>query len=183
MNDARALGYGMRPMLQSDLAALADIFQESIEGLTGDDYSAEQQAAWTSAIDDEAAFAARLADELVLVAIFQGAPVAFAALKANGEIDFLYVHPAHARRGVATMLANAVERLSRGRGAKVLTVQASDTARAFFDGLGYRAEQRNTVFQEGQWLSNTTMSKKLGEGAGLESGDGSDKGPDLIRHH
>jgi putative acetyltransferase len=118
MTDARSLGYGMRPMLQSDLSALGEIFRESIEGLTGDDYSAEQQAAWASAVDDEASFANRLAAALVLVAIFRGDPAAFASLKPAGEIDFLYVHPAHARRGVATMLVGALEKLGQSRGVK-----------------------------------------------------------------
>ncbi len=183
MSDARALGYGMRPMLPPDLPALAEIVQESIEGLTGDDYSPEQQAAWASVVDDQAAFSRRLAGQLVLVAALKGEPVAFISLTTGGEIDLLHVEPQHARRGVATMLANAVETLGRSRGAKKLTVHASDTARPLFERLGFEPEQRNTVFQAGQWLTNTTMGKKLGETAGLKPQDASDKSQGVIRKH
>ena len=48
----------LRPYLPADAAVLAEIFQASIEELTGDDYSAAQQAAWASLADDEAAFGA-----------------------------------------------------------------------------------------------------------------------------
>ena len=47
------------------------------------------------------------------------------------------------------------------RGAKSLTVDASDTALDFFKKRGYVAKQRNTVTVNGEWLANTTMQKAL----------------------
>jgi putative acetyltransferase len=153
--------FGLRPMLPADVPTLADIFRASIEGLTGDAYDGEQQDAWASAADDEAAFAGRLADRVTLVATLQNSPVAFASLEGADKIDMLYVHPAVAGQGVATMLVDALEKLANARGAKRLTTDASDTARAFFDARGYTAQQRNTVLRHGQWLSNTTMTKDV----------------------
>jgi putative acetyltransferase len=63
------------------------------------------------------------------------------------------------------MLCDALEKLAGGRGAKSLTVDASDNAQEFFTKRGYVGKQRNTVTVGGEWLANTTMQKTLGEAA------------------
>jgi putative acetyltransferase len=156
---------GLRPFLATDTPVLAAIFAASIEELTGDDYSEAQQEAWASAVDDEEKFGKRLASELTLVATLQNSPVGFAALKGPDHIDMLYVHPSSVGQGVAAMLCDALEKLAGARGAKNLTVDASDNAMEFFLKRGYVAMQRNTVTVNGEWLANTTMQKTLGEGA------------------
>jgi putative acetyltransferase len=151
----------MRPMVPADVPLLAEIFRASIEELTGDDYSKAQQEAWASAADDEGDFGARLAGELTLVATYDGAPVGFAALAGNKNIDMLYVHPVAAGQGAGAMLCDALEKLAAARGSKELSVDASDTARGFFEKRGFKAQQRNTVSLAGEWLANTTMTKAL----------------------
>ncbi len=152
---------GLRPYLAADAALLREIFHEAIAELSADDYSEAQQAAWASTADDEVAFAKRLAGELTLVATLNGSAVGFASLAGGNKIDMLYVHPAAAGQGVAAMLIDAVEKLAGSRGAALLTVDASDTARGFFEKRGYVAQQRNTVMTGGEWLANTTLSKQL----------------------
>jgi putative acetyltransferase len=156
---------GLRPFLPADIPMLAAIFVASIEGLTGDDYSEAQQEAWAAVADDEEAFGRRLAGQLTLVATIQSAPVGFASLKGADHIDLLYVHPSVAGQGVASMLVDALEKLGAARGAKSLTVDASDTAEPFFRKRGYIAKQRNTVTINGEWLANTTMQKTLTDSA------------------
>ena len=155
----------LRPFLAADTPVLAAIFVAAIEELTGDDYSEAQQEAWTGAADDEEQFGRRLAGQLTLVATLQNSPVGFASLKGADHIDLLYVHPSAAGQGVASMLIDALEKIAGGRGAKSLTVDASDTAQEFFAKRGYVAKQRNTVTLNGEWLANTTMQKNLAEGA------------------
>ena len=156
---------GLRPFLAADTPVLAAIFAASIEQLTGDDYSEAQQQAWAGVADDEEAFGKRLASELTLIATLQNSPVGFAALKGADHIDMLYVHPGAVGQGVASMLCEALEKLAGGRGAKSLTVDASDNATEFFAKRGYVAKQRNTVTVNGEWLANTTMQKTLADGA------------------
>src|SRR5471030_2296145 len=154
----------LRPMLPVDPPVLAAIFASAIEELTGDDYSAAQQQAWVSAADDEEAFGKRLADQLTLVATLQNSPVGFASLKGADHIGMLYVHPSATGQGVASMLCDALEKLAGGRGAKALTVDASDNSQEFFQKRGYVNKQRNTVTVNGEWLANTTMQKTLVQG-------------------
>jgi putative acetyltransferase len=154
----------LRPFLREDTPVLAAIFTAAIEELTGEDYSEAQQEAWASAADDEEEFGRRLASELTLIATLQNSPVGFASLKGADHIDLVYVHPAAAGQGVASMLVEALEKLAGGRGARSLTVDASDNALEFFSKRGYVAKQRNTVTINGEWLANTTMEKSLADG-------------------
>jgi putative acetyltransferase len=155
----------LRPMLPADIPVLAAIFAAAIEELTGDDYSEAQQQAWAGAADDEEAFGKRLSGQLTLVATLQNSPVGFASLKGADHIDLLYVHPSAVGQGVASMLCDALEKLAGGRGARSLTVDASDNAAEFFVKRGYVATRRNTVTVNGEWLANTTMQKTLASDA------------------
>ena len=153
--------FALRPYLPQDAAMLAEIFRASIEELTEDDYTPPQQEAWAAAADDLNEFAARLAKHLTLIATMEGSPVGFISLDAPTEIGLFYVHPAVARQGVGNLLYDAIEKLSKARGTPHLSVDASDTAREFFERKGFSPEQRNTVSAGNEWLSNTTMKKKL----------------------
>jgi putative acetyltransferase len=163
-----AQNLAMRPMLPADVPLLAEIFRASVEELAAEDYSDAQIEAWTEAADDEDAFGKRLSDQLTLIATLDGAPVGFASLKGTDAIDMLYVHPAAAGQGAATMLVEALEKLAGARGAAKLTVEASDTAHDFFRRRGYTPKSRNTVLRGNEWLANTTMEKPLDGGKARE---------------
>jgi len=151
----------LRPFLPTDTPIVVAIFAASIDGLTGDDYSESQQEAWASAAEDEETFGKRLASQLTLIATLQNAPVGFASLKGPDHIDLLYVHPDAVLRGAGAMLCDALEKLAGARGAKKITVDASDNAQEFFLKRGYIATRRNTVTVGDEWLANTTMTKTL----------------------
>jgi len=51
--------------------------------------------------------------------------------------------------------------LAGARGTARLTVDASDSARGFFEKRGYIAQQRNTISIGDEWLANTTLQKQL----------------------
>jgi putative acetyltransferase len=153
--------FALRPFLPADAPLVADIFRESIAELTADDYSETQQEAWASVADDADEFARRLGRQLTLVVTMQGSPVGFASLASNNRVDMLYVHPGVAGHGAGAMLADALEKLAAARGTGRLTVDASDTARGFFEKRGYIAQQRNSVSIGDEWLANTTLTKTL----------------------
>ena len=154
----------LRPFLAADAPMLAAIFTASVQELTGDDYSEAQQEAWAAVAEDGESFGKKLSGELTLIATMQNAPVGFAALKGIDHIDMLYVHPSVAGQGVGAMLCDALEKLAGARGAKNLSVDASDNALDFFKKRGYVAQQRNSVTVNGEWLANTTMRKTLANG-------------------
>ncbi|MGE3231965.1 MAG: GNAT family N-acetyltransferase [Hyphomicrobium sp.] len=154
--------FPLRPFLAADTMALRDLFAQSIEELTQDDYNDEQRLAWAATAADADAFRERLAGMTTLVVHADGEYAGFAALKGNDTFEMLYVHPYFTGQGIGSALADAVERLAQGRGAKEITVEASDTAEPFFEARGYVATQRNMLPRDDQWLTNTTMKKRLG---------------------
>src|ERR1041384_6802040 len=91
----------------------------------------------------------------------EGSAVGFASLEGKDKIDMLYVHSAAAGQGIGAMLVDALEKLAGGRGTASLKVDASDSARGFFEKRGYVAQQRNSVSLAGEWLANTTLQKQL----------------------
>ena len=152
---------GLRPFLPADAPILREIFRDSIEDLTADDYTPAQQEAWASVADDVADFGKKLSGQLTLVATLEGSPAGFASLEGKDVVGMLYVHPAAVGQGVGTMLIDALEKLAGGRGTARLSVDASDSARGFFEKRGYVAQQRNSISVGDEWLANTTMHKQL----------------------
>ncbi|MGA7164027.1 MAG: GNAT family N-acetyltransferase [Pseudolabrys sp.] len=151
----------LRPFLPADAPLLREIFRDSIEELTSDDYTEAQQEVWASVADHVADFGKKLSARLTLVATMEGSPVGFASLEGKDKIDMLYVHPAATGQGVGAMLVDALEKLASSRGEVKIVVDASDSARGFFEKRGYVAQQRNTVLVGDEWLANTTLHKQL----------------------
>jgi len=153
--------FPLRPFLPADAMALRDLFAQSIEELTVDDYDEDQRLAWAASAADAGEFRARLGGMLTLVVQLDGEYLGFGSLKDNKTIEMLYVHPDFAGEGVGSALTGALEKIAEARGAEEITVDASDTAVPFFEGRGYTAVRRNSIPREDQWLSNTTMVKPL----------------------
>jgi putative acetyltransferase len=151
----------LRPALPADAPALAALFRVSVEELAAEDYSEAQLEAWAALADDDTGFAQKLASALTIVALSDGEIAGFASLKGAEALDMLYVHPHFARKGVATQLCDALEKLAAARKAKTLTVDASDCAQPLFAARGYTAQRRNMVFLGDEVLGNTTMTKTL----------------------
>ena len=151
----------LRPALPTDAPALAALFRASVEELAQEDYGDAQIEAWAALADDESAFAKKLAGELTIVALVGGEIAGFASLKGEDHLDMLYVHPVFTRRGVATGLCDAIERLAGARHAATLTADVSDCAQSFFASRKYAAQKRNMIFLGDEVLGTTTMTKKL----------------------
>jgi putative acetyltransferase len=151
----------LRPALPADAPRLAEIFRASIDELAREDYSEAQIEAWMAAADDEAAFAAKLGEALTIVALLRGEVAGFASLRGTDALDMLYVHPLAARKGVATKLCEAMEKLAAARKAVLITADVSDCALDFFTARKYAPLQRNMIFLGDEVLGNTTMTKKL----------------------
>lgn len=155
----------LRPFVPADTMALRELYAQSIEELTAEDYDEDQRIAWASLAEDAQAFGRRLAGQLTLIVQIEGEYAGFASLKDNTVIDMLYVHPYFAGEGVGTTLLEALEKLAGARGAAALTVDASDTAAPFFENRGYVATQRNSVPVDDEWLANTSMRKIIAPAA------------------
>lgn len=151
----------LRQFDPADTTGLRELFAQSIEYLTHEDYDEAQRLAWISQAEDWEEFDERLKSGDTFVVEVDAELAGFTLFKNADEIDMLFVHPYHTRKGVARRLLEAVVKLAEARGCKKLTVDASDTARPFFEAQGFEASERHLISLEDQWLSNTTMIKSL----------------------
>ena len=157
-----AAGFPLRPFLPGDTMALRELFAQSIEELTADDYDEDQRIAWASVAEDAQSFAQRLGGMLTLVVQVEGEYLGFASLKDDKTIDMLFVHPYYAGEGVGTALCRALEKIAAARGAETFLRPMRATRRSHFSrSSALRPSQRNSVPLDDQWLSNTTMIKRL----------------------
>ena len=147
----------LRLCTQADLPAVLDLFRTSVHTPCRSDYTPDQLSAWAPEDLDEAPWARRLQCQTFLLAEEDGALMGFASLEGD-YLDLLYVHPRHARRGVGTVLCDALERQCTGRR---ITVHASLTARPFFARRGYRTVEPHQVERRGVTLINYFMEKEL----------------------
>ena len=151
----------LRPYLPEDAMVLRELFAASVEELMQDDYDEDQRAAWVSIAEDEEQFTERLAGQLTLVVEVEGEHMGFATLKDNTILDMLYVHPHYVGQGIGTALLEALEKISKARGSKLISTESSETAQMFFEERGWAATRRTMLPIEDEMLSMTTMVKPL----------------------
>lgn len=151
----------LRPYREGDTPALITLFRETIHSVNRRDYSPAQLAAWAPAEIDEAAWAARQAENHTLLAGIDGAAVGFAELTAEGHLHMLFVHKDHQGEGIARALLAAMEARAHAAGQSEITTDASLTAQPFFQRQGFRRLAEQEVERNGQTLRNCRMAKTL----------------------
>lgn len=148
----------IRQMKGEDGAETLRLFQDTVRAVCAGDYSPAQLRAWIgerSLRDWTGSFFTE--GRRALVAEEDGKIVGFADMTEDGYFDRLYVHKNFQSRGVATALADELE---RGCAAPAFTVYASITARAFFEKRGYALLRENAVLRGGETLLNFYMRKE-----------------------
>lgn len=155
-------GFVIRERIETDAAALAEIFRRSIREVASRDYRPAQIEAWVRFAEDRLDWAERISARQVWVAVADDGPIGFVQFDPPDHIDLTYVHPARQRQGVATALLSILEAATRANGAKILYVEASITSRPFFAARGFQTVAPQIVTVHGQEFLNYRMEKRLG---------------------
>jgi putative acetyltransferase len=127
------------------------------------DCSPAQIAAWASDDIDPDERASRFAGRFVVVAEDAGRLAGFAELEANGHIDRVYVSADDQGQGVARAVLAAVVGEARRLGLVRLLVEASITARPFFESQGFAMLAPQVVVRRGVEFVNYRMERMLAE--------------------
>ena len=151
----------VRPCIPSDLAALADLYRDAVEGIGATAYAPEQVRVWAGFVDDLNAFRARLSQGFALVAECEGVPAAFCHLHPLDHISLLYTSTRFARRGFATAVYAGCEEHARAAGQCRLTTDASKLSRPFFERQGFELCAVEVVEREGVSFERYSMEKAL----------------------
>jgi putative acetyltransferase len=145
----------------SDLSRVMETYTASVRSLAAPYYSAEQIAAWAPIPPDEARWRERLAALHTIVIEADGLVAGFASYTHAGYLDFLFTHPAFARRGIASRLYHRVESELIALGAPIVTTLASLAGRPFFERHGFRLDPEESVECRGAYLRRFAMHKPL----------------------
>jgi GNAT superfamily N-acetyltransferase len=151
----------LRPYHPDDLPVLVRLFHDTIHKVALGSYSQTQVEAWAPAEPDLDRWRQKLHGEEVLVADLGDEIVGFCSWDSSGYLDFLYVHHAHQRQGVAAALYAVAEAELKRKGQSRIHTQASLTAQPFFLKHGFRLVKHQTVQVRGVNLPNAVMEKLL----------------------
>jgi putative acetyltransferase len=144
-----------------DLSRVMETYTASVRSLAAPYYSAEQIAAWAPIPPDEARWRERLAALHTIVIEADGLVAGFASYTHAGYLDFLFTHPAFARRGIASRLYHRVESELIALGAPTVTTLASLAGRPFFERHRFQLDSEESVECRGVYLRRFAMHKPL----------------------
>ncbi len=151
----------IRAYESKDAPEIVRLFYETVHSVNRLDYSREQVEAWAPKIPNAAAWRRRMAARKTLVAVANGEVVGFAELEEDGHLDMFYLRKDAVGRGIGRHLYRAVEREALDRGIGRISIEASITARPFFERRGFRVVRQQTVQRRGVGLTNFVMEKPL----------------------
>ena len=149
----------LRRYVAADAVATLRCFRRAVRGTAARDYDAEQIESWVTV--DEEAWGSRRARVDTWVAERDGRLVGFGDIDDEGYIDMVFVDPDAGRSGVASALVEHLVSLARERGLGELSVQASLTARPFFERHGFVVTAEQRVGLRGSVLANFRMRRGL----------------------
>lgn len=141
---------------------MLEIFRAAVRARGPDAYPAAAVRAWLGAADNPRRFGRRLRTGATLVVREGGRPVAFGGLRPYSHLEALYVHPAHAGRGIGNRLCDTLEETARGAAVERLTTAASRIALPFFLARGFRLTAGERVRRGGVSIERFRMEKRLG---------------------
>ena len=142
-----------------DYDNIIELFYGVVHSVNAADYNEAQLDAW--APKDKALFSLenRLSGNYAVVAEKDGIIVGFGSVNGLGYFDCLYTHRDYQGLGVATLIANDIENYFYKEGVKIITTDASITAKPFFEKRGYVVLQEQNVECRGQYFINYKMQK------------------------
>jgi len=153
----------VRAFKRVDAPALTRLYARSVRELGARHYSEAQTAAWAALAPAPSVLIERYASgRLALVAEELGSlVVAFGDVDPTGHIGYFYCSPEHAGTGTAGHLYECLEASARAARVRKLHVEASETARGFFERRGFRWMDRQELRIGETGIHNHRMEKAI----------------------
>lgn len=144
----------------NDCIQMMQLFFDVVRTGSAEEYPIAQLEDWATAEADIAAWAKSFKEHYTVVAENdEGTVVGFGDLNPNGYFDRLFVHRDYHRRGIATQIADELERFASQHAIAVVFTQSCAVSRPFFEGRGYRVMKTRSVEDHGATFDNFIMRK------------------------
>lgn len=144
---------------ETDMVALVDLFQTSIETQADEHYSEEQVHAWASRAT-ESSFQDFILGPTTFVALDESGPLGFCGYASDGHITSLYIRPDSSGKGIGRALLQQVLDDAREHGIDDFHVEASAMAIPLFEKLGFEKTGFDEVTRSGIHFKRQLMALK-----------------------
>jgi putative acetyltransferase len=144
-----------------DAEQIAQLFHETVREVNIQDYSSNQVKVWAP---DDIYFRNWVevcSSRFTFVADDEGIIAGFGELETDGHIDCFYCHKNYQRRGVGSQIYQAIEAKANELSLSRLFVEASITAKPFFQRQGFSVLKEQEVTRRGETFINYVMEKFL----------------------
>lgn len=149
---------------ETDTEEIVSLFYETVHSVNAKDYSHAQLDAWAprDEIDSKMiSWQESLSRNITFVAKINDQVVGFSDLTHTGYLDRLFVHKDYQGQGIATALVERLESEAKNLNLLEIHVEASVTAKPFFEHHGYKVVRSQTIKRKGVKLTNFKMYKKI----------------------
>ncbi|MBW4691849.1 MAG: GNAT family N-acetyltransferase [Lyngbya sp. HA4199-MV5] len=146
---------------KEDVEKVARLFHETVREINCRDYSSAQVNAWAPDDIHFRAWETICSSHFTYVADDEGAIAGFGELEPNGHIGCFYCHKDYQGCGVGRRIYQAIEAKALALGLNHLMVEASITAKPFFQRMGFSMVQEQEVSCRGKRFINYRMEKWL----------------------
>ncbi|MEQ8736749.1 MAG: GNAT family N-acetyltransferase [Rhodospirillaceae bacterium] len=126
----------IRPAQETDIVALVELFQSSIETQASEHYTEAQVEAWSGRAT-ETSFQDFILGPTTFVAVDESGPMGFCGYAKDGHITSLYIRPDCKGQGVGRALLQHVLDRASADGVNAFHAEASAMAIPLFEKLGF----------------------------------------------
>ena len=145
----------------ADTEEIMKLFYDTVHEVNIHDYTQEQVDAWASANMDIDIWIKSLGSKFTYVAEEQGKIIGFGELEVNGHIDRFYCHKDFQRKGIGNKILEQLESKAKSLKIEKLFIEASITAKPFFESHNFIVVKQQEVERRGQKLINFIMEKSI----------------------
>ena len=151
----------LREYHSEDCEEILELFYDTVHCVNSADYTEIQLNAWAPKGIDLVKWDNRLSNNYSVVVDKDSIIIGFGNVDSTGYFDLLYVHKDYQGIGVATLIADEIERYVYREGIQIITTDASITATPFFEKRGYVVQKKQNIELRGQFFVNFKMQKIL----------------------
>ncbi len=139
---------------------IPNLFTNTIHKTCNKDYTKEQLNAWANPNIDYDSWEKRLDKTKPYLAVIDDIIVGFTEFY-DDYIDCFYIHDAYQGQGVGKALMTYIINETREKNIKTIRVNASITAKSFFESFGFVQIKKNSVERNNQVLVNYSLELEV----------------------
>lgn len=142
-----------------DCISIMQLFFEIVRTADMKQYPKAQLKHWATVKTDPAAWSFSLAQHYTVVAEKGQKLVGYGQIAPNGYFQSLFVHPNCQHEGIASQMADCLEKMAEENAIGVIFTQLTNPSRLFFANRGYKVMKTNTIEKYGQQFHTFIMRK------------------------